>query len=184
MTEPYKIIEVKESVFADNDREAARLRTQLKQDRTFLLNLMSSPGSGKTTVLRSMAQELARQKRLVSVIDERRELFAGMPRRTFPGEALDVISGIPKGQAVQMALRTLSPQVLLLDELGGMEEVSALEQGMFSGVDFVATLHAGTPEEAVGRPQVQALQARRAGKVMVWLQGRTAPGQIREVRFL
>lgn len=45
MTEPYKIIEVKESVFADNDREAARLRTQLKQDRTFLLNLMSSPGS-------------------------------------------------------------------------------------------------------------------------------------------
>ena len=45
MTEPYKIIEVKESVFADNDREAARLRVQLKQDRTFLLNLMSSPGS-------------------------------------------------------------------------------------------------------------------------------------------
>ena len=131
-----------------------------------------------------MAQELARQKKLVSVIDERRELFAGMPRRTFPGEALDVISGIPKGQAVQMALRTLSPQVLLLDELGGMEEVSALEQGMFSGVDFVATLHAGTPEEAVGRPQVQALQARGAVKVLVWLQGRTAPGQIREVRFL
>ena len=52
MTEPYKIIEVKESVFADNDREAARLRTQLKQDRTFLRNLMSSPGSGKTTTLR------------------------------------------------------------------------------------------------------------------------------------
>ena len=51
MTEPYKIIEVKESVFADNDREAARLRVQLKQDRTFLLNLMSSPGSGKTTTL-------------------------------------------------------------------------------------------------------------------------------------
>lgn len=55
MTEPYKIIEVKESVFADNDREAARLRVQLKQDRTFLLNLMSSPGSGKTmTLLRTL----------------------------------------------------------------------------------------------------------------------------------
>lgn len=145
--------------------------------------LVGEPGSGKTTVLRSMAQELARQKKLVSVIDERRELFAGMPRRTFPGEALDVISGIPKGQAVQMALRTLSPQVLLLDELGGMEEVSALEQGMFSGVDFVATLHAGTPEEAVGRPQIQALQARGAVKVLVWLQGRTAPGQIRRSGF-
>ena len=58
MTEPYKIIEVKESVFADNDREAARLRTQLKQDRTFLLNLMSSPGSGKTTTLISTINAL------------------------------------------------------------------------------------------------------------------------------
>ena len=50
----YKIIEVKESVFADNDREAARLRQELKQSGTFLLNLMSSPGSGKTTTLRTI----------------------------------------------------------------------------------------------------------------------------------
>ncbi len=45
MTEPYKIIEVKESAFADNDREAARLRTQLKPGQNVSLNLMSSPGS-------------------------------------------------------------------------------------------------------------------------------------------
>ena len=45
----YKIIQVKESVFADNDREADRVRAQLKKEHTFLLNLMSSPGSGKTT---------------------------------------------------------------------------------------------------------------------------------------
>ena len=47
----YKIIDVKESVFANNDREAERVRKQLKEDKTFLLNLMSSPGSGKTTTL-------------------------------------------------------------------------------------------------------------------------------------
>ena len=56
--EQYKIIEVKESVFADNDREAARLREELKRDRTFLLNLMSSPGSGKTTTLRGTIARL------------------------------------------------------------------------------------------------------------------------------
>ena len=49
--ERYKIIEVKESVFASNDREAERVRRQLKAEKTFLLNLMSSPGSGKTTTL-------------------------------------------------------------------------------------------------------------------------------------
>ena len=56
--EQYKIIEVKESVFADNDREAARLREDLKRDRTFLLNLMSSPGSGTTTTLRGTIERL------------------------------------------------------------------------------------------------------------------------------
>lgn len=54
----YKILEVKESVFASNDAEAARLRDELKQERTFLLNLMSSPGSGKTTTLLRTVERL------------------------------------------------------------------------------------------------------------------------------
>ena len=53
-----KIIEVKESVFADNNADAERLRTQLKEEKTFLLNVMSSPGSGKTTTLLALAKEL------------------------------------------------------------------------------------------------------------------------------
>ncbi len=47
----YKIIEIKESVFENNDRRAELLRGELKKKKTFLLNLMSSPGSGKTTTL-------------------------------------------------------------------------------------------------------------------------------------
>jgi hydrogenase nickel incorporation protein HypB len=46
-----KVIEIKKSVFAENDRDAAALRTELKEKGVFLLNLMSSPGSGKTTTL-------------------------------------------------------------------------------------------------------------------------------------
>lgn len=46
-----RVIELKESVFASNDREADKVRDQLKEDKTFLMNLMSSPGSGKTTTL-------------------------------------------------------------------------------------------------------------------------------------
>lgn len=48
----YKVIEIKRSVFESNDREADKVRQQLKAERTFLLNLMSSPGSGKTTTLK------------------------------------------------------------------------------------------------------------------------------------
>ena len=48
----FKTIEIKKSVYENNDREADKLREQLKKDKTFLLNLMSSPGSGKTTTLK------------------------------------------------------------------------------------------------------------------------------------
>ena len=59
-----KIIEVKESIFADNNQDADRLRTQLKKEKTFLLNLMSSPGSGKTSTLLVLAKKLADRVRL------------------------------------------------------------------------------------------------------------------------
>lgn len=48
----YKVIEVKRSIFEDNDADANKLREELKQEGTFLLNLMSSPGAGKTTTLK------------------------------------------------------------------------------------------------------------------------------------
>ena len=47
----FKVIEIKKNILEDNDREADVLRSELKADRTFLLNLMSSPGAGKTTTL-------------------------------------------------------------------------------------------------------------------------------------
>ena len=62
--EQYKIIEIKESVFADNDREADRIRQQLKEERTFLLNLMSSPGAGKTTTLLRTIEALKDSQRI------------------------------------------------------------------------------------------------------------------------
>jgi hydrogenase nickel incorporation protein HypB len=59
-----RIIEVKESIFADNNKEADRLRAELKEEKTFLLNLMSSPGSGKTTVLMRTIEALKEQLKI------------------------------------------------------------------------------------------------------------------------
>ncbi len=53
-----RIIEVKESIYADNDQKAQELRESLKKQGSFLLNVMSSPGSGKTTVLKSLIPQL------------------------------------------------------------------------------------------------------------------------------
>ena len=56
--EQVRIIEVRQSVFADNDADAATLRDQLKAEKTFLLNIMSSPGAGKTTLLKQVVSRL------------------------------------------------------------------------------------------------------------------------------
>lgn len=64
MPDDIRIIEVKRSIFDDNDKDAARLRAELKEKQVFLLNLMSSPGSGKTTTLLALARILSGRIRM------------------------------------------------------------------------------------------------------------------------
>lgn len=59
-----RVIQIKQSIFADNDADADRLRSQLKEEKTFLLNLMSSPGSGKTTTLLRTIENLRSKMRI------------------------------------------------------------------------------------------------------------------------
>lgn len=60
----YRILEIKQSVFADNDRQADALREELKEKKVFLLNLMSSPGAGKTTTLMRTIEQLKKELRI------------------------------------------------------------------------------------------------------------------------
>lgn len=81
-----KIIEVKQSVFEDNNQDANVLREELKQAKTFLLNVMSSPGSGKTTLLLGVTKELQKDIKLAvmeadidSAVDAKIMIDAGVP---------------------------------------------------------------------------------------------------------
>lgn len=62
--EPFRIVDIKESVFADNDKEAGRLRARLKAEGTFLLNLMGSPGAGKTSCIKQTVSMLRDEMRI------------------------------------------------------------------------------------------------------------------------
>ena len=84
--EEIRIIEVKQSVFEDNNKDAEELRKKLKEEKTFLLNLMSSPGSGKTTTLKALTKELSRKLRwavmeadIDSAVDAEAMRNAGVP---------------------------------------------------------------------------------------------------------
>ena len=62
--EKFRVLEIKQSVFADNGKRADELRKELKEKKVFLLNLMSSPGAGKTTTLARTVERLKDEMRI------------------------------------------------------------------------------------------------------------------------
>ena len=86
--EDIRIIEVKQSVFADNDADAALLRNQLKEEKTFLLNIMASPGAGKTTLLKQVAG-LLRDRFRVGVMEA--DIDSDVDARAMEAMGIDAI---------------------------------------------------------------------------------------------
>lgn len=130
------------------------------------LLLIGPPGSGKTTLLRDLARLLSsgRTARQVALIDERGELAAcvhGVPQLDV-GEACDVLDGCPKPQAVSWLLRSMAPQVIVTDELGGPEDAAALLDALACGSSVIASCHGTSLNEAANRPALAGLMARRA----------------------
>lgn len=140
------------------------------------------PGSGKTTFLRTLVQWLGRQNRIVCVVDERGELMAGeneeMPRAE--GIPCDVYTHCPKAEGVLMALRCMNPQYIVCDELGTAAEAAAVEQGLASGVCFLASVHCACASELFHKLQTARLIQTGAFGCAVFLKGRAAPGSVTE----
>ena len=102
------------------------------------LLILGAPGTGKTTLLRDYVRQRARRC-AVAVVDERREIF---PEGFDRSGSIDVLSGVPKGRGMDMALRCMSPRVIALDEITCADDCEALVRAAWCGVDLVATAHA------------------------------------------
>lgn len=144
------------------------------------------PGAGKTTVLRDICRTLSTGERgacrKVTVIDERYEITAmhqGQPRRDIG--FCDAICGQSKALAIRQAVRTLSPQIIACDEIDSLEEVGEIAAGLCCGVNFLVTVHCGTPDELRQSPIIQRLMATGAFGWAALLAGPQYPAKIIDV---
>ncbi len=153
----------------------------LSADRSRVLNVLvlSGPGLGKTTLLRDIARQLstgwgsgsrsgegigAVAGFKVGIVDERSEIAAcnqGVPQNEL-GPRADVIDGCPKAAGIMMMIRSMSPDVVVTDEVGRHEDANALEEASRCGVAAIATAHALDPEDAARRPVLRDVLARGA----------------------
>ena len=156
----------------------------LKNNLSAGLLLAGAPASGKTTILRDIARQLASGScgdiRKVTVVDERGELAGtcmGIPQNDL-GACSDILDGYPKAQGILQAIRSLSPEFIVCDELGGNEEVRAVEQGLNAGVSMISSIHAGSVEELIRRRQAVALLETGAFDSVAMLDGHEKPGTV------
>lgn len=138
--------------------------------------IFSPPGGGKTTVLRDLGRRIAATGDNVSVIDERGEISAW---GKYDLCGCDLLLGYPKAQGILQAVRTLSPKMILCDEIGSPEEAEGVSKGFHSGVGFVVTVHAKTAEEAVLRPGMKRLLS--FFDLAVFLRGSADPGKVDKI---
>ncbi len=143
------------------------------------LIIAGPPCSGKTTLLRDVARKLSNEGKRVSVVDERGELcavFQGNAQNDL-GNCCDVLNGYPKALGIMMALRVMSPEVIVCDEIGGYEEAQEIKSGLNSGVRFILTAHCNDLESLLKRPQMKALIDSGEFGCVAFLQGGRMIGQ-------
>lgn len=128
------------------------------------LLIVGAAGSGKTTLLRDLIRILSNEGHRVCAIDTRGEL-CGREGALDVGVNTDIITGLDKARASEIALRTLNPEYIAFDEVGNGGELTLIRESFFSGVKILATAHASDIGEIKSRGVTSALLDGSIGKI-------------------
>lgn len=132
--------------------------------RWFNTLVIGPPQSGKTTLLRDMARVAAtgsvnREAMKVGIVDERSEIAAsvdGIPQMQL-GYRSDVLDRCPKSEGMMMLIRSMSPEIIVADEIGSEKDVYAVEEAVRAGASLFCTIHGEDYKDIQTRPSMKRL---------------------------
>ncbi|HJV44439.1 MAG TPA: stage III sporulation protein AA [Bacillota bacterium] len=132
----------------------------------YLLNtlIISPPQCGKTTLLRDLARLISfgnphLSGKKVAIVDERSEIagcVAGVAQRDV-GPRTDVLDSCPKAEGIMMLIRAMSPEVIIADEIGRPEDVTAVQEALNAGVTLITSVHGASIADINRRPTISRM---------------------------
>ena len=150
--------------------------------------LISPPRCGKTTILRDLIRQISdgdekRPGHCVGVVDERSEIggcHQGVPQNDV-GIRTDVLDGCPKAEGMMMLIRSMSPEVIAVDEIGSYEDIHAIESVIHCGCRLLATVHGSSIDDIKRKPLLNRLVKEKIFERYILLEGRPRAGTVRQI---
>ncbi|MDE3839548.1 stage III sporulation protein AA [Bacillus methanolicus] len=149
--------------------------------------IIGPPQTGKTTLLRDIAriistgnEDLGFGASKVGVVDERSEIAGcvkGIPQLTF-GNRIDVLDACPKAEGMMMMIRSMSPDVLVVDEIGREEDALAIMEAVNAGIKLIMTTHGSSLEEVRKRPSLKNILEQQIFQRFIELSRKDGPGTV------
>jgi stage III sporulation protein AA len=155
--------------------------------------IIGPPQSGKTTLLRDLARivsagcpEKGIQAMKAGIVDERSEIAGcvqGVPQLSF-GPRIDVLDACPKAEGMMMMIRSLSPDVLIVDEIGREEDKQAILEAVNAGIALMMTTHGKSLEDIQKRPMLKEIVEQNVFERFLELSAEKNPGTICAIRSM